>query len=231
MSTLLCASTGCWRDADTGELRPRPAADGLRLCSRCARLLGEDVATLGTRYEELVVALTAPGKRAERVSSSREPGLSLNDAAVEARRHIRHELASLARLIAEERGVSLPEDRVPAIAAFVGTHAEWLAAHEAAGEFAAELRDLARATARIAYPSGGRRFPLTDPGGQLVRCPEPAGGGLADPDGTGQCPGVLWAVLPAAKPRAVVCNTDPEHTWPMTKWLALGARLVGARAA
>lgn len=164
---------------------PRLAADGLRLCARCADLVAEDPATLVVRFRDLGRVLTGGSGTGERVTASRDPNVKLNQAAVDARHEIRAELVGLVRLIVEERGVSLPtlsrvavrpdgfigpmplqrfaDSSLPALGRFVARHGEWLAAHRSAGEFAAGLRDLVRETYSVAFPSGLRMFPVTLP--------------------------------------------------------------------
>src|SRR5690606_12537238 len=95
---------------------------------------------------------------AERTSGSPDPTRLPNPAAMEARGTIRAVLAAWCRLIAEERGVELPEDTVAAMGAYIARHAHWLAAHPAAGEASDELRELAHGRPwRVAYPDGTRR--------------------------------------------------------------------------
>lgn len=203
---------------------PRSAADGLRLCQLCARLLAEDPATLATRYRALELVLAGGGASLGMlVATSRDPNLQLNAAAADARAQIRGELTGLVRLVVEERGVHLPtttvrrvqprpdglmgpmplqvwrqffDTSVPVLAGFLGKHATWLAAHAAAGEHAQVLRDLARGTFAVAYPNGTRLFPIRLPeGGGVAVCPESV---TADVDGapvSAPCPGSLWTVL------------------------------------
>jgi hypothetical protein len=195
--TAACLET----DAKCDGCLPRLAADGLRLCGWCVRLLGEDAGRLVVRYRELERVLAgAGGVFGERVRvTGRDPNLKLNVAAADARARIRAELSGLVRLVVDERGVSLPtrvrvveqprlqgfvgpmplvavgrfwDTSVAALGAFVQRHVEWLAAHRAADEHAAVLRTLVRETFGVAFPSGMRLFPIRVPGVRGVAgCP------------------------------------------------------------
>lgn len=195
---------------------PRRAADGLALCQRHVDLLAEDAITAGKLYHALADQLAAPDVPGERTSGSRNPGLKINLQALGARIVIRHTLVAWARLIMDERGVSLPwVDTNPAyvLAAFVARHADWLAARPGTlpADVCEELHDLIREAYPIAYPSGVRIF-------DVAPCP------------TQGCPGTLKAVLrrsDALLPAAVVCGHDPAHTWTADRWLALGRQIRG----
>lgn len=241
------------------------AADGIRLCAHHRRLLAEDPLIAVIRFNDLGLVLAASGRLLGEVVAARgaDPNLTLNLAAAAARTRIRAELVALVRLVAGERGVSLPggwapqrlsdgfigpprlvwqvADRVPALGRFVARHAEWLAAHPAADEHSATLRELAEGAAyRIAYPAGTRRFVLSLPDGRPARCPQT----VIDADADGQpvegagpqpCPGALWTVLrprDSLWPSELLCNHDPDgHRWPAKQWLGLGPRLLARQAA
>lgn len=251
---------------------PRLAADGLRLCQLCARLLAEDPVTLAGRYAALGLVLAGGGRGAGvHVAVSRDPNMQLNAAAAEARAQIRAELIALVRLVVGERGVHVPVRRVvarrpvgfvgpmplvsfvdssvEALAFFLGKHAEWLAAHRAAGEHAEVLRQLVRGSFVVAYPNGTRLFP--------VRIPRPRGVASVVWPGVASCPasvrervafsvsrrgvasevlgevpcsGSLWTVLRPLDdrlPAELLCNAVVGHRWPVREWLRLGARLAG----
>jgi hypothetical protein len=137
---------------------PALAADGLYLCGHCLRTMERDAWKAAQLYAALGQAL-AGGGRADSGPGGSSTGVDLNDAAVEARGTIRATLVGLCRMIAEERGIGLPEDRVVAMAAYVSTHARWLAAHAAADEHARDLRDVATdgRSWRVAYAVAGDR--------------------------------------------------------------------------
>jgi len=214
----LCASPSCaargkhQSDCGSEDCRgclPRRAADGLRLCVLHTDLIAEDARSVAELHAALADRLASSGLPGERTSGTRDPGLKLNDAAVEARVLIRHTLVSWTYLIAEERGVALPVDTTAAVAAFVARHAPWLAAHSEAGSVSDELRDLVRHAYPIAYPSGTRIF-------DVAGCP------------TEGCAGTLRAILrrtDSLLPTAVSCDADDTHSWPADKWLTLGRQI------
>lgn len=166
MTTLLCASTHCHlpgihaEDCDDPQCRGcqrARAADGLYLCGRCAGLLERDPWTAARLWVALGQALA--GGTGRHGPGSDTVGLAPDVVAMEARGAIRATLVGLCRLVAEERGHTLPEDTVLDMARFLCRNARWLAAHAAAGEHAGELRDVVtdgRSWA-AAYPVRGDR--------------------------------------------------------------------------
>jgi hypothetical protein len=222
----------CAQEACAGCLS-RQARDGLRLCHLHTARIAEDAVEAARLHSELLHVLTGAGHLGELVRSSRDPNLTLNDAAADARTAIRATLVSWCRLISEERGISLPADDMRAIGAYIARHAEWLAAHEAAADASAELHELAHGQPRrIAYPGGGRRFPIALPDGTYARCPEQTA--VDDAETPEPCPGTLWTILrrdASLLPSEVVCNHDETHRWPTSRWLKLGAQLLGRSAA
>lgn len=198
------------------------AADGLRLCQHDVERIGQDAITAAELYDELALRLAGGTGSGEPVSGTSDTTRLPNAAAVEARATIRHALVAWCRLIAEERGWSLPDDTVHAMAAYIAKDPAWLAATEYADEAATELHDLAYGRARrVAYPSGTRRV---SPG----PCPEP----LARPDDfigpMPRCPGTLAGVMrrsDALLPSELICSANPQHRWTADEWRALGKRI------
>lgn len=189
---------------------PRPASSGCNLCEVCTRRLAEDAKTAAVLYADLELVLANSGVAGEPISGTRDRGTELNDRAVEARTEIRHTLVSWTLLIAEERGISTPDDYVHQIAAFVAKHAVWLSAHPAAGDAAGELHELAHGQAwRTAYPSGSRRFPV-------AACV------------VAECTGTIVATIRHTDyllPSALTCDQDEDHTWTAASWRTLGRAL------
>ncbi|HEY9411065.1 MAG TPA: hypothetical protein VIP77_15910 [Jiangellaceae bacterium] len=223
-------------DCEDPECRgcvPRLAVDGAIICDLHLRKLAEDAIEAARLHSELLQVLTGSTGLGEKVSSSKDPNITLNDAAADARIAIRATLVSWCRMVSEERGISLPPDNMRAIGAYLAKHAEWLAAHPAAAEAVAELHDLAHGEARrIAYPGGGRRFPIELPDGMYATCPEKTA--QDEQEALEPCPGTLWTILrrdSSLLPSEVVCNHDETHRWPTSRWLKLGAQLLGRSAA
>lgn len=164
--TALCIADHCGIPNRHGEhcpggacrgCLPRAALDGLRLCHVCTRRIAEDARTAAVLYEDMGLTLIRAQNGAQRIgaghSSSGAP--VPDDDGMEARSAIRVTLVSLARLIHDERGFTLPADDVPAMGLYVANNATWLAAHPAADEHAKDLRDIAgdRRSWRLAYPA------------------------------------------------------------------------------
>jgi hypothetical protein len=221
MIETLCVSPRCCRGPD-GDPEPRRAADGLALCLVCRNRLARDALLAAVRYADLSLIMAPVGTSGEKVANSgRDRSVSLNSAAVECRSIIRHTLAAMARMISEERGFQLPADTVPAMARYVATSAEWLAAHPAAAEHSEELGELAHGRPRaVAYPDRRTSFSLAS------ACPET----VQDASGAlGPCPGTLRAVLrPTEGSRtssAIMCDHDEDHAWSSAHWSALADAL------
>lgn len=239
MTRLLCAAPRCripHRHTDTcpgtcGGCQPAQAADGIRLCGHDLGRLADNATKLGRLHTELEHVLKAAGQTGPS-SSKPGPGTPPRDAVVEVRAEIRHVLTSWCRLIADERGLQLPQrwavqtlpegfigpprrvqrpdDTIPAVARYIAKHAEWLAAQDYAGDAADELATLVGRAWGLAYPSGGRLV-------HLGPCP--------------QCDGQLTAIVRTVDqqlPSEVVCDGEQAHRWPADRWRELD-RLVMAK--
>lgn len=171
MTTLLCSSPCCTlpgqhlpepgdgHDDTCRGCQPARAADGLYLCQRCTAGIGRDAFKAAELHGALGQVLAGGGGRGESGPGGASTGVELHPVAVEARGAIRATLVGLCRLVAEERGLGLPADDVVDMARYLARHAQWLAAHRAAGEHAAELRDVASdaRSFRVAYAVAGDR--------------------------------------------------------------------------
>lgn len=225
----LCASPRCGiRDRHTGDCDsttcrgclPRQADDGVYLCRLHKDLIGPDALTIALRYADLGRVLTASTSALGDIvsGSKKETGLQLNDRAAEMRAIIKHRLVAIVKMISEERGFALPEDRVPALARYIAANATWIAAHAAAGELSDELSDTAGEAFRLIQPTGARKYQLKDPQGQPVGCKE-----IVEEDLP--CPGTLWTVLrrtDSLLPSELACDHDGEHFVPADKWMSFG---------
>lgn len=225
----LCASPRCGiRDRHVSECKddtcrgclPRQADDGVYLCRLHKDRIGQDALTVALRYADLGRVLTASSTSLGDIvsGSKKETGLQLNDRAAEMRAIIKHRLVSMVRMISEERGFALPEDRVPALARYVAANANWIAAHPAAGELSDELNDTASEAFRLAQPTGARKYQLKDPEGKPVGCRE-----TVEEDQS--CPGSLWTILrrtDSLLPSELVCDHDGDHFVPAGEWMTFG---------
>jgi hypothetical protein len=167
---------------------PRWAADGLRLCDVDTRRLAEDAARCADLYaglEQQIIRDGGSGER-EKTSGSSTGAPVPDDDVMENRGKIRALLMAIVRLITEQRGVTWPNIRylarlpegvegpraigrrrteeLPALAAFITRHAEWLAAHRYGPTIARDLRSTA-GDGRLwgmAYPAGSDRLYVGD---------------------------------------------------------------------
>jgi hypothetical protein len=181
------------------------------LCVPCQERLDRQLALLPRVYGELEVALVPAPDSGDRVTGTARPGIPLNGPAAEARADIRGTLASWADLLVEGRTVRLPLRTVPALAAFLRRHLDWLAVHPAAEDAATEIDALLRRSLDVARPRHNLRIPV----GPCIAA---------------ACRGRLTAVARdpgAALPSAVQCDLDPAHTWPPERWRALYRGLPG----
>ncbi len=231
----LCASPRCrvaglhHGDCDTQDCRgclPNTAGSGLLLCYGCADGIGKDAVTCAGLWIELALSL-APGGSGEGRGVNPHPSLVLHEGVMEVRTSIRNTLVSWARLIHEERAVSLPWQwrivRLPsgvegpanrlriavetttALGRYVQMHGRWLAAHEAAAEAADEMAELVAAARRMQGRSGTRII-------EIGPCP------------MSECGGTLRALMRTERslmPSSVTCDADAGHEWTSADWMAL----------
>lgn len=204
-ATRRCASPRCRRDPRTDEPQPRPAAPGARLCRVCHERLRDRLAAAPELFDEAAHALNATVKTSERVSGGRKPGIPLNSRAVEARAALRGLLAAWSELVADERRVAPPPRTVPAMAAFLGLHLDWLARHPAVGDLADELSAVAAELTRLTQTDGSWRV-------VVARCSHH------------DCDGDLEAWMQPRDSRLaseIKCTRNKEHVWPAQRWGSL----------
>ena len=237
----LCAAPRCRIPGRHGEdcpgdcrgCHPALAADGLRLCGHCAKRIGTDAVKLAELYDELELMLRPAGGTG---GGHGQPGSASppRDAVVAIRTEIRHVLVGWVRLIAEERGIRLPADRLDALGAFAARHADLLAASDYAADAADELRQLAGRAWGLAYPNGTRRLrvgPCPQCGGvgsgrwAIQRLPA---GFIGPPNRSGMLIAVMREQDGGALPSEVFCDLGAEHRWTADQWRKLD-RLVTKR--
>jgi hypothetical protein len=227
MSRPLCATARCRSrqhkpDCVGEECRgclPYPAADGAYLCGLHGERIGTDALEAARLFGELEHRLIG-GSSGDKVRS--EPGSKYPDQrAIDVRTEIRHTLASWCRLIAEERGTSLPVDEVTAMGEFVAQHASWLAAQPFAADVSDELHALKSKAWSAAYPSGTHVV-------EIGACPSTVFtevvGSVMTATYMQPCTGTLRAVMRRADsllPSEVVCTADASHRWGASQWHAM----------
>lgn len=236
---------------------PGLAADGLRLCTHHTRRLAPDLLTLAARHRQLALALAGTGQPGgERTSGGdKNPNINLNLRAAAVRRDIEVLLTTVARTITSQRGFGWPTDTVTTVAersyGFIGPmaattttrhtyrvaplarlcarSADWLAAHDRAGEYSAAINALVGQAFRTAFPTGTRVFELPGLNGErFLACTHL----IDDEDKPGEkkpCPGNLWTIVRKdgdRLPSQIMCNADETHQWPSTQWLKLGRQML-----
>jgi hypothetical protein len=236
---------------------PGLAADGLRLCTHHNRRLGRDLLILAARHRQLALTLAGTGQPGgERTSGGdRNPNINLNLRAAVVRRDIEVLLTTLARTITSQRGFGWPMDtvvavverpygfigpmpaaassrhtyRVPPLAKLCARSADWLAAHDRAGEYSAAISNLVGQAFRTAFPTGTRVFELPGLNGErFLACTH----AVDDEDEPGEkkpCPGTLWTIVRKdgdRLPSQIMCNADDGHQWPSTQWVKFGRQIL-----
>ncbi|WP_406149314.1 hypothetical protein [Streptomyces sp. NBC_01012] len=168
--TKQCTSSRCRRASRTDTLRSRRAAPGALLCGSCRRALAADLAALPALHHDSEQQLVLPARQRSlvRATGHRPVAPPVDDTALEARHDAVVRLASWARLVLDEAdsAEAPPERTVPGLAAFLGRHADFLAAHPAAGPAADEIGRVAAALRRVVAPPRPELVPLG-------RCVEP----------------------------------------------------------
>jgi hypothetical protein len=161
--------------------RPRRALDGLYLCEGCLAQLTGNLAQLPGLYAELAELLAVGGQAGQRVSGSPGRPLPINLGVAEHRGQIQAVLASWARVVVDERGITVPDsDEVAVTAPWLATHVTWFAGHQFADEVVHEIRKLT-----------GRAHKLRDPDRRMTigeRC-------RVVPEGAERCPGTVAMVI------------------------------------
>lgn len=215
MERVECGCAACGRGTGASGPAPEPAAARTRLCPACTRGLVAGLARLPRLYDECGLLLGGSARRPrERTSGGgSSPGLPFNTAAADARSVILGVLRSWAGLVVQERSVAAPLDSVTAVAGFLIRHSGWLAAHEAAGELAAEITRAARRALRVVNPSPQAVHVGT--------CP------------TADCQGALTTTVRGdqSEPRVEIsCAAIPTHRWSAHEWMALSRDTPADRA-
>lgn len=112
-------------------------------------------------------------------------------------------------MVADRRGIGIPERTVEALANFLARHADWLAAQEIAPEVTSEMAALVRQARAISDPHWRRRV-------RVGTCVQPG------------CPGHLTAMVrpqEATLPSEITCDRDPAHCWPADTWIRLSGQI------
>jgi hypothetical protein len=157
------------------------------------------------------------------VSGSSSEPLPINTAVADHRDQIRRDLVWWVRFVAEERGLlGLPGDRVGEIAAWLGKHVEWLAAHPvAAAECPPVMRGLVGRARALVAPSGARRIAIG-----------PCRGSREGEDAQ-ECSGTLWATVRAeddARESEIYCDAECGLSLDPAQWRRFGREYLRPQA-
>ncbi|MGI5456670.1 hypothetical protein ACQEWB_26600 [Streptomyces sp. CA-249302] len=209
----VCAGAGCTGSGATGHGR-RLATAGGRLCPACHERLAAELGRLPGLYEACGRRLDGRTSDTTRPRTSGGPlpgGMPFNAGAAEVRAEVLGVLGSWAGAVVKERRVTPPRRAVLPLAAFLHRHLDWLAGHDAAGEFSDEVARLVRRARRVVDPEIRHQVPI---------------GGCVEPGCTGSLAAVVRPQQPQL-PAAIRCDRDPAHLWLGHEWLQLRRRLNG----
>lgn len=191
--------------------RPRRALDGLYLCQGCVTQLTGNLGQLPGLYNELAELLAVGGQAGQRVSGSPGRPLPINLGVAEHRGHIQAVLASWARVVVDERGITVPDsDEVAVTAPWLARHVMWLAASQGfADDVVLEIRMLAIRARGLRDPDPSRNIAI---GPCVVEVEnEP-------------CVGQLWATVRVdgdERPSVIFCDTCEFEKAP-EEWMRFG---------
>lgn len=168
----LCVSPYCHLDQH-GQPDPRPHAPRMALCWSCANRAVRDAGRAGRLHEDLTLAMLPCSQHGEKVRTATGQGLTPHPEITDAREQLLGVLTAWTKMVCDERQVSPPSEQPGPLVGFLARHGRWLAAHPAAGDWAAEMHELATdpRARRLAYPVRGDGVPIgacPDCGARLV---------------------------------------------------------------
>lgn len=178
---------------------------GLRLCTSCRKLLTGRLASLPRLYRACEQALEVRHPHPIRaVRGRRSTGICLDDQTVAVRSDTIRVLSSWCEMVVDERGVTGPgRFDVRTLTSFLQAHADWLATHTVAADFADEIAALAADVKQVLNPGQARTV-------DLVPCTR---------DGCGR---MVRASISTVNQRSVPqVRCDAGHAWQPRQWLDL----------
>lgn len=204
----LCEAQGC-----AARLRGEDASRGLRLCTICCNRLARQLSELPGLYlacEEVLEV--SRGRGVGRVSGWRPGGIRLNEHSLNNRAAMVKIVSSWCAMVVDEHAVIAPHSlEIDALTAFLRAHLDWLLAHPAAADFAAEISGLVAAAHDALQPAGGRDR-------VLGRCIERG------------CDHPIRATVQLRNESPVqLVSCDAGHAWQPHQWMLLGRQLEQAR--
>ncbi len=151
-----------------GRAQPRLGQPGdpalVRVCKACAIRTSQRLEILPAAFSACEALLSRASSKSvlRSAHASYGCGMPLNLSAADTRGAILSTLASWAKMVIDERGLTwTPARGVRDLVNFLSTHFDWLISHSAAFEFASEIEDLVRqahgAVADISHPEPRKR--------------------------------------------------------------------------
>ncbi len=194
----------CPSSRHDGESDPPRVAAGRMICLDCRDRVEEDLIELPGLYELCAYMLDLRRHHLrERVSGHRPRGIALNEAVVTIRSDILGVLASWCALVANERGVTGPDElSIRRLTTFLSIHLNWLTEHPSAPDLVDELVELSRTASEALRPSAGHSL-------ELGRCARPGCDRAVRAEGHAE----------GEPPYQVSC--DAGHVWTPDQWLLL----------
>lgn len=160
------SETNCVLEHRRDPERPRRALDGLYVCAGHRKGLAFDLLDLPGMYDHLTERHTARSGGHSEIRSGGHAGLTIQDRVARARGNIYTGLSGWCRIVAAERGFSLPRDDVHDMSRYLlgahGSMLDWTCAQPWVDEYADTLDVLHRDAFGQLYPSGRRRFEVGD---------------------------------------------------------------------
>lgn len=200
----------------------RQAAPGSTVCHGCRTHALDATAQmphLWQHLEDYLDSRTGSASNGPIVSTSRDPGLNLNQAVVRTRANIRIHLECWTRIgIDEGPWHTRPTNRLEGMAAWIATRIDWYTSQDWSGEFVTQTLELRSEGRRHRQPNKAATFTVGP-------CPEP------------DCQGTLITRLRPADsllPSVIWCDTAPVdeetgeqlHVWPAGDgWHQLGRKI------
>lgn len=189
------------------------------ICWRCEKRLARQLTSLADLHQACEIALLgSPSSAADKVRHKPQPGLNLNQNALNARTAIEAELHCWARIVIEERQLhEWPQPRLGYLGTWLADQVDWISRQAWAPEMSRTINDTHHEARAAAYPIPVRRFTIPE-----HTCPHPG------------CDGEIVAYIhddADLLPSVLLCTVTPDdgsdrHQWNTSEWMSLGRQLL-----
>jgi hypothetical protein len=193
--------------------------DGQNICPTCQKRLHHQLTQLAELHAACEIALLgSPSATTDKVRHKPQPGLNLNQNALNARTAIEAELHCWARIIIDERQLhKWPQPHLGHLGTWLAQQVDWISRQAWAPEMSRTINDTHREARAAAYPIPVRRFTIPD-----HTCPHPG------------CDGQIIAYIrddADLLPSVLLCSVTPDdpadrHQWNTSEWMSLGRHLL-----